>query len=147
MSISSLILPSYTIRATTFEKVFWLEKFPKTEFVAPSMSILRSFWIKLCPYCRPSKLGLASRQKVQLRRRVKAALRAHNMLQANIFPPPLKNAWHNNPLIFNLITPFLSRSPVLRCFFSFNPWKKSKILHWESQTKFKFINIALNRLF
>ena len=32
LSTSSLIRPSYTIRATIFEKVFfWLEKFPKTE--------------------------------------------------------------------------------------------------------------------
>ena len=31
LSTSSLIWPSYTIRATIFEKVFWPEKFPKTE--------------------------------------------------------------------------------------------------------------------
>ena len=31
MSTSSLIRPSYIIKATIFEKVFWPEKFPKTE--------------------------------------------------------------------------------------------------------------------
>ena len=32
LSTSSLIRPSYTIRATIFEKVFWPEKFPKTKY-------------------------------------------------------------------------------------------------------------------
>ena len=32
LSTSSLIWPSYTIRATIFEKVFWPENFPKTEY-------------------------------------------------------------------------------------------------------------------
>ena len=32
MSTSSLIRPSYIIRATIFEKEFWLENFPKTEY-------------------------------------------------------------------------------------------------------------------
>ena len=59
LSTSSLIPPSYTIRATIFEKVSRPEKFPKTEYFAPSMQLLPSF----CHYCRPHKLGLASRQK------------------------------------------------------------------------------------
>ena len=34
LSTSSLIRPYYTIRTTIFEKVFWLEKFPKTELIS-----------------------------------------------------------------------------------------------------------------
>ena len=42
LSTSSLIQPSYTIRATIFEKVFRLEKFPKTEH-RQIQSFLQSF--------------------------------------------------------------------------------------------------------
>ena len=39
LSTLNLIGPSYTIRATIFEKVFWPEKFPKTEYF-PSKRII-----------------------------------------------------------------------------------------------------------
>ena len=42
LSTSSLIRPSYTIGATIFENMFWLEKFPKTEYF-PTRRIISLF--------------------------------------------------------------------------------------------------------
>ena len=50
LSTSSLILPSYTIRATIFEKVFWPEKFPKTEYFPYFQAELVSFQAELVSF-------------------------------------------------------------------------------------------------
>ena len=68
LSTSSLIWPSYTIRSTIFEKVFWTEKFPKTKYF-PTKRILslsnrtckfssRTYLLPLLPI---SYVGRASR--------------------------------------------------------------------------------------
>ena len=66
LSTSSLIRPSYSKRATIFEKVFWPKKLPKTEYF-PTKRILGPDWSKCPYYCLPLLSGVQNRHFDQYR--------------------------------------------------------------------------------
>ena len=129
LSTSSLIRPSYTIRATIFEKVFRPKKFPKTEhFLTKRIISLSSRACKLssrtCKLYFPPLLnraiivlvlflapiasllhrdGKQARKSNKTERQTEHLLKggSKNMLQ-KISSPTLKNAWRNIPFNKNL---------------------------------------------
>ena len=82
MSTSSLIWPSYTIRATIFEKVFQPENSPKLSIWIPSVHKFKGLSIKNLHSFVPQKKFQDRSNKV-LQRKKKTS-------------PP--NEWHNIPL-------------------------------------------------
>ena len=106
LSTSSLIWPSYTIRATTFEKVFWFGNSPKLSkflfwlqhFIAPSLNLMLCLsvclvfiaFIALIASLLRREGKQAIKKQDRHSNRALMARREKNMLQRKISPPSSK---------------------------------------------------------
>ena len=86
LSTSSLIQPSYPLRATIFEKVFWPEKFPKTEYfptrrIISLSSRISKFSSKTCKLYFPPWIHFIKQAHAKF------------LILCSVYPPSLDILW------------------------------------------------------